>query len=121
MISYSEKTFCHFYDLSPREIKPEQVLQILQLLIEHFGHIEFIDCEKEICNYSILSIIETDDILEQRDIKDEASPCSGSGYTIKETILSQCLEPEIMDDEDFRTSIKFLLGRWYEKLIWILT
>jgi hypothetical protein len=111
MASELEKEVCRFYNVSEKRISNKKLLNILELIIIYFGKITFNDCENFVCNYSMSSEIPTNI---QRD--EEDYPFIGTGYTIKDVILTQILDEECIDNRAFFEAVRDELTSPLQKL-----
>lgn len=99
-----EKEFFKRYKVSPHRLSAIDYLQLLEEIIKEFGNIHFYDCERDNCAYSMASEIETN-------IKrgDEECPFIGTGWDIKEVILSQLLDKECFTRQFFVDNVREII------------
>ena len=116
MITDLEKEVCRFYNLKPRTISDKKILQIIELIIRDFRQISFYEHQWDNCNYDLSS-----EIPSKIERDDEERPFIGTGWCIKDVILSQMLDEEAICNLDFYDSVRWLLMNNLEKakeIIW---
>ena len=116
MISDLEKRFCEYYDLKPRVIKEDKLLQLLELLTIYLGKIELHDVERDTCNYSFYLLADKHDERTENEW-----PLCGTGWTLKTCILNLCLDSELYNNHNFKQDLQYLLFTPMEKIKQFLT
>lgn len=111
MPSDGERYFCNLYNVHPRRIRSRQILQILQTAIEIFDFVKLQNMETFNCNYSLLAECpETDPI-------DDEYPFIGTGWEIKDVVLSLASSEQAVCDPEFYTEVRHILLTKFEKAI----
>lgn len=108
-----EKEVCITYNVSNKKISNKTLFNILEILIKQFYEIKLADAEVWNCDYDIYAQIGEED----KNCGDEECPDNiGTGWGLRETILSMLLCDRVLKDSFCYDDIRWQLMSNLEKL-----
>lgn len=107
--------FFRSYKLKPRKLTDTHYIRILELVIEFFDEIRFCNVSYPVCQYSMLSEIPMNIIRD-----DEEFNCQGTGWSLREVILNQCLHEDVLNNESFVEEVQYALKTPWERCLDII-